>query len=230
VSLLSGTWTWLTDADTWSGSSGIPARVQEHVWYSLLAVVIAIGVGLPGAVWLGHLRRFGTAAINVSNVGRAVPSFAILILGAQLWGLSAWAGVPWAALVALVALALPPIVTNAYVATAEVDDAIRDAARGMGMTGRQSLWRAELPVAAPGVMNGIRIATLQVVATAALVAVLGAGGLGRFIVDGIAVRDFPRVFGGALLVAALALAVEGLLALTQRAVTPKGVRLARRST
>jgi osmoprotectant transport system permease protein len=230
VNMLSGAWEWLTDAGTWSGSSGIPTRVQEHLWYSLLAVLIAIGAGLPPAVWLGHRRRFGTAAINLSNIGRAVPSFAILILGAQLWGLSEWAGVPWAALVALVALALPPIVTNGYVAMAEVDDAIRDAARGMGMTGRQSLWRAELPVAVPGVMNGIRIATLQVVATAALAAVLGAGGLGRFIVDGIAVRDFPRVFGGALLVAALALAVEGLLALAQRAATPKGVRLARRPT
>jgi osmoprotectant transport system permease protein len=230
VNIVSQTWSWFTASDTWSGPRGVPTRLREHIWYSLLAVVIAVVAGLPLAVWLGHLRRFGTAAINFSNVGRAVPSFAILILGAQLWGLSEWGGVPWAALVALVALAVPPIVTNGYVALAGVDDSIRDAARGMGMTGRQSLWRAELPVAVPGIMNGIRIATLQVVATAALAAVLGAGGLGRYIVDGIAVRDFSRVIGGALLVAALALLVEGLLALAQRAATPKGVRLARRPT
>jgi osmoprotectant transport system permease protein len=223
-------WTWFTSGSTWSGPSGIASRVQEHVWYSLSAVIIAIVLGLPAAVWLGHRRRFGTLAINLSNIGRAVPSFAILILGAQLWGLDEVTGVPVAAMVALVALALPPLVTNGYVAMAQVDDAVRDAARGMGMTGGQSLWRAELPVAVPGIMNGIRIATLQVVATAALAAVLGAGGLGRYIVDGIAVRDFPRVFGGALLVAALALAVEGLLALAQHVATPKGVRLARRPT
>jgi osmoprotectant transport system permease protein len=230
VSLLPDVWSWFTDPDTWTGPSGIPTRLQEHLWYSASSVAIAVVLGLPVAVWLGHRRRFGTLAINLSNIGRAVPSFAILILGAQLWGLAEWWGVPLAALVALVALALPPIVTNAYVSMAEVDDAVRDAARGMGMTGRQSLWRAEIPIAIPGVMNGVRIATLQVVATAALAAVLGAGGLGRFIVDGIAVRDFPRVFGGALLVAALALAVEGLLALSQRAATPRGVRLARRPT
>ena len=122
---------------------------------------------------------------------------------------------------ALIALALPPIVTNAYVGMSEVDDSVRDAAKGMGMKGRQSLLRAELPTAVPPVMNGIRIALLQVIATAGLAALVGAGGLGRYIIDGIAVQDTVRVFGGAILVAGLALGADGLLALAERAATPE---------
>lgn len=227
MSFLGEVMDWFTASDRWSGRSGIPNRLWEHLWMSLVSVFLAALVGLPLGIWLGHRRRFGTLAVNLSNVGRAIPSFALLIFGAQLWGLEEWGGMPKAALLALVALALPPIVTNAYVGLAEVDDGVIDAARGMGMTGRQSLWRVELPMAVPLVMNGVRIASLQVIATAGLAAVVAAGGLGRFIVDGIAVRGVPQVFGGALLVAALALAVEGLLALVQRAATPRGIRLAR---
>ena len=123
-------------------------------------------------------------------------------------------------------LALPPIVTNAYVGMSEVDDSVRDAAKGMGMKGRQSLLRAELPTAVPPVMNGIRIALLQVIATAGLAALVGAGGLGRYIIDGFAVQDTVQVFGGAILVAGLALVADGLLALAERAATPRGLRLA----
>lgn len=220
---------WFADPARWSGPSGVPNRLWEHLLISGMAVGVAVVVGLPVAAWLGHQRRFGTLAMNVSNVGRAIPSFALLVLGAQLWGISelVW-GLPTAALVALVLLALPPIVTNTYVGLAEVDDGIRDAARGMGMTSLQALWRAELPVAAPMVMNGVRVATLQVIATAGLAAVVAFGGLGRYIVDGIATRRFPQVFAGAVLVAGLALAAELVLSGLQRVATPKGVRLARR--
>lgn len=228
MSFLTEVWAWFTDGANWTGRSGIPVRLAEHLWMSVVPVLLAAAVGLPVAVLLGHLRRGGALAMNVSNVGRAVPSFALLVLGAQLWGIGQVWGMPKAALLALFALALPPIVTNAYVGVAEVGDDLRDAAQGMGMTGRQALFRAELPVAVPHVMNGLRIATLQVVATAGLAAVVAAGGLGRYIVDGFAVRDYPQVFAGALLVAVLALTVEGLLALTQRLVTPVGVRLERR--
>jgi osmoprotectant transport system permease protein len=218
---------WFAASERWSGPSGIPTRLVEHLWMALLAVVAALALGLPLGLWLGHRRQLGTLAINISNVGRAIPSFAILVFGAQLWGIEEVAGMSKAALLALFALALPPIVTNTYVGMAEVDDSIREAARGMGMTGAQSLWRAELPVAVPTIMNGIRIAVLQVVATVGLAAVVAAGGLGRYIVDGFAVRDYPQVFGGALLVAVLALSLEGLLSLVQRYATPRGVRLAR---
>jgi osmoprotectant transport system permease protein len=226
MDFLGDVWSWFTDSKQWSGNSSIPNRLYEHVKMSLVAVALAIVAGLPIALWLGHKRRFGWLAINVSNVGRAVPSFAILVFGAQIWGISTWWGIPIAALVALIALALPPIVTNAYVGMSEVDDSVRDAAKGMGMKGRQSLLRAELPTAVPPVMNGIRIALLQVIATAGLAALVGAGGLGRYIIDGIAVQDTVRVFGGAILVAGLALGADGLLALAERAATPRGLRLA----
>jgi len=147
------------------------------------------------------------------------------VFGAQIWGISTWWGIPKAALVALVALALPPIVTNAYVGMAEVDDGVRDAARGMGMRGHQSLLKAELPTAVPPVMNGVRIATLQVIATAGLAALVGAGGLGRYVIDGIATQNNVQLFAGAVLVAGLALTADGVLALTQRAAVPRGLRL-----
>jgi osmoprotectant transport system permease protein len=220
---------WFGEGDQWSGPSSIPNRLWEHLQISFAAVLIALVLALPLGLWLGHKRRFGNLAINVGNLGRAIPSFALLVFGAQLWGISEILGLKKAALFALLLLAVPPILVNAYVGMAEVDDGVRDAAQGMGMTGRQSLVRAELPTAVPMVMNGVRIATLQVIATAGLAALVGAGGLGRYIVDGIAVRDLPKVFGGAVLVAGLALAVELLLGLVQRLATPRGVRLARRS-
>ena len=227
MGFLSNVWAWFTTSSRWSGDSGIPNRLYEHLKMSLVAVTIAIVVGLPIALWLGHKRRFGWLAINVSNVGRAVPSFAILVFGAQIWGISTWWGIPKAALVALVALALPPIVTNAYVGMAEVDDGIRDAAQGMGMKGRQALFKAELPTAVPPVMNGVRIALLQVIATAGLAALVGAGGLGRYVIDGIAIQDNVQLFAGAVLVAGLALAADGVLALAERAAVPRGLRLTR---
>jgi osmoprotectant transport system permease protein len=227
VSFLADVFEWFADPARWSGPSGIPNRLTEHLWMSAVALLLAMLAGLPVAVWLGHRRRFGMLAMNISNIGRAIPSFAILVFGAQLWGIGERFGISKAALLALFALALPPIVTNAYVGMAEVDDAIRDSARGMGMTGGQRLLRVELPVAVPMIMNGIRIAMLQVIATAGLAAVVASGGLGRYIVDGFAVQDYIQVFAGAVLVAGLALAVEAALAAGQRALTPRGIRLVR---
>ncbi len=226
MGFLSEVWQWFTDAKHWSGNSGIPNRTFEHLKMSIVALLIALVIGLPISLWLGHKRRFGWLAINVSNVGRAIPSFAILVFGAQIWGIETRWGIPYAALVALVALALPPIVTNAYVGMAGVDDEVRDAAQGMGMTGFQAVVRAELPTAVRPVMNGIRIAFLQVIATAGLAALVGAGGLGRYVIDGLAVQDYVEVFAGAVLVAGVALAADGLLAVAERAATPRGLRLA----
>ncbi len=227
MGFLADVWGWFTSSEQWTGSAGIPNRLFEHLKMSFAAVLIAIVVGLPLALWLGHKRRFGWLAINVSNVGRAVPSLAILVIGAQIWGIGTWWGIPYAALLALVALALPPIVTNAYVGMAEVDDGVRDAARGMGMKGHQSLVKAELPTAVRPVMNGVRIAFLQVIATAGLAALVGAGGLGRYVIDGFATQNYVKLFGGAVLVAGLALAADGALALAERAATPRGLRLNR---
>lgn len=214
---------WFRLKDNWWGPSGILARLEEHAEMSAAAMVVAMALTLPVAIWLGHRRRLGLVAVNVSNVGRAIPSFAILVVGTQLFGLR---DVPiigsWFVLVALVVLAAPPLVTNAYVAMAEVPDELRDAARGMGLSTWQQVFDVELPVALPMIVGGVRTAAVQVVATATIAAQVGSGGLGRFIIEGFALGldANDQVFAGALLVAIFALVVEIVLAGLQRVVTP----------
>jgi len=225
MSLLNEVVDWFGDADNWSGSRGVLHQLAEHVRMAGVATVAACVLALPLAVWLGHRRRFGTVAVNVSNVGRAIPSFAILVIGTEQLGLLEYPIIgSFTTFLALVALAVPPLVTNAYVAVAEVPDDLRDAARGMGMSGAEVLRRVELPVAAPLIMAGVRTAAVQVVATATIAAFVGADGLGRFIIDGRAVNDQAEIFAGALLVALLSLVTEGGLALVQSLVTPEGLR------
>jgi len=213
---------WFTNGDHWQGSGGVPHRVIEHLSMSGAAMLAALVLALPVSLVLGHTGRGGFLAINISNIGRAVPSFAILVLGEQVLGIGAKP-----AFVALVALAVPPIVTNTYTAIRQVDPDLRDAARGMGMTGGQILRRVEWPVAVPLIFAGIRTAGVQVVATATLAAVIAWGGLGRYIIDGIAQRDHIQVFAGALLVVVLSALTEVGLGTLQRAVTPAGLRKAR---
>ncbi|MDQ3897624.1 MAG: ABC transporter permease [Actinomycetota bacterium] len=216
---------WFTTADHWRGDFGVPHRLTEHAVMSLAAVVTAVIIALPVGLWLGHRGRGGAVAINLANVGRALPSLAILALMQQAIGLSGWPGFgARPAFVALVALAVPPLVTNAYVGMRGVERDVVEAARGMGMTGRELLWRVELPIALPVVMAGVRTAAVQVVATASLAAVTAWGGLGRFIVDGFGQRDDAQIVAGALLVAVLALATELLLGRVQRAVVSDGLR------
>ena len=204
---------WFGDGAHWQGQTGVPTRLWQHVLISGEALVVAAAIGLPVALVLGHLGRGGFLAVNVSNIGRAVPSFAILVLAAQVPAIGVG---DRAALVALIALALPPIVTNAYVGMTTVDPDVREAAVAMGMSGAQVLRRVELPLALPLVLAGLRTSAVQVVATATLAAEVAAGGLGRYIVDGIAESDYTQVWAGALLVGALALVVDGLFALGQR--------------
>lgn len=222
---------WLRTPDNWWGSRGIFVRLQEHAEMSFSALAAAILLTVPVTVWLGHRRRLGVLAVNVSNAGRAIPSFAILVVGTQLFGLQDVAVVgSWFVFAALIVLAAPSIVTNSWVGVAEVPDEIRDAARGMGLTDRQVLWRVELPLAMPLIMGGIRTAAVLVVSTATIAAQVGAGGLGRFIVEGFALGPsaYDEVLGGAVLVAAFALVTEGALAVVQRLVTPRALRLERR--
>ena len=218
---------WFSDGSNWSGKRGVVRQLSEHVRMAGVATIAACILALPGAVWLGHKRRFGTIAVNVSNIGRAIPSFAILVIGTERFGLLEYPVIgSFTTFLALLALAIPPLVTNAYVAVAEVPDDLRDAARGMGMSELDLLRRVELPVATPLLMAGVRTAAVQVVATATIAAFVGAGGLGRFIIDGRAVNDQAQIFAGALLVALLSLATEGGLALVQSLVTPRGLRYA----
>ena len=216
---------WFTTAEHWQGDFGVPHRLTEHALMSLAAVAAALVIGLPLGVWLGHRGRGGALAINLSNIGRAIPSLAILALVQQAIGLSGWPGFgARPAFVALVALAVPPLVTNAYVGMRGVDRDVVEAARGMGMTGAEVLWRVELPIALPLVMAGVRTAAVQVVATATLAAVTAWGGLGRFIVDGFGQQDNAQIVAGALLVGLMALVTELGLAWLQRVVVSDGLR------
>jgi osmoprotectant transport system permease protein len=217
---------WFADPAHWHGPDGIPNRVGEHVLMSVVATAVAAAIALPVGLILGHYGRGGGLAINVSNIGRAIPSFALLVLFLQLTGLGA---AP--AFLALVVLAIPPIVTNGYVGMRNVDQGLLDAARGIGMRADQILLKVELPTAVPVVMAGVRTAGVQVVATATLAAVVSWGGLGRFIVDGLNNQNYAEVFGGALMVAVLAGIAEILLALLEYVLTPVGLRrVSRRSS
>jgi osmoprotectant transport system permease protein len=220
MNLIQGTWQWLIDPAHWTGIDGIPTRLGEHLHLSIESVAIGALIALPIGIVLGHYGRFGNLAINISNVGRAVPSFGIVVIAFQIFGLG---DVP--IVIALTALAIPPMVTNSYVALREVDADIKEAARGMGYRELAQVLRVELPLAVPLIMAGVRTSAVQVVATATLAALVAGGGLGRYIVDGLARSDNPRTLAGALLVAALALATEGLLAALQRLLVPRGIRL-----
>ena len=218
MDFLSALWAWFTDPLQWSASTGIPVRAWEHVQYSGIATLIGALIALPVGLGLGHLGKGGLLAINIANMGRAIPSFGVIILVFILAGLSI---AP--VIVALVALAVPPIVTNSYVGVRSVGRDVRDAAEGMAMTGWQILRRVELPVAMPLVMAGIRTSAVQVVATATLAAYIGFGGLGRFLFDGLSVGDIAQVTGGAILVAVLSLVTELLLGRIQSLVVSEGL-------
>jgi osmoprotectant transport system permease protein len=209
---------WLTDPVNWSGPNGIPVRTLQHLLYSLLATAMAAAIALPIGILIGHTGRGALLAVNTTNLGRAIPSLGILILMFTLVGFGV---IP--VLVALTALAVPPMVTNSYIGVRSVDPEVREAAEGMGMRGRQVLWQVELPVAMPLIMAGIRTSTVQVVATATLAAIVGLGGLGRYLIDGLSQRDLPQVVSGAILVAVLSLVTELALGRLQTLVVPRGL-------
>ncbi|MCC9155525.1 ABC transporter permease subunit [Streptomyces parvulus] len=220
MTTLTAAWDWLTDPAHWPGENGITHRLVQHLVLTAVCLVVSCLIALPVALVLGHLGRGGALAVNLSNIGRAVPTFAVLVL-LLLTPVGRWGEGP--TVVALVLFAVPPLLTNAYVGMHEVDRGVVQAARGMGMTGRQMLFRVELPLALPLVMNGVRIAAVQLVATATIAALAGGGGLGRIITAGFNLASTPQVVAGAVLVAALALVVEGLFELAER-LSPRWAR------
>ena len=222
MSFLVSVWQWFADPSHWSGPEGIPQRLLEHVQLSAESVAVGAVIALPIGIALGHYGRFGNLAINISNVGRAIPSFGLLVIAFQAWGLG---DLP--IIVSLAALAIPPMVTNSYVALSEVDPDIKEAARGMGYRELTQLLRVELPLAVPLVMAGIRTSAVQVVATATLAAIIAGGGFGRYVIDGIAQQNYQMMFAGALLVALLAIATELSLSGLERLLVPRGLRLLR---
>ncbi|MEU1010090.1 ABC transporter permease [Streptomyces sp. NPDC005890] len=213
MNALAAAWSWLTDPAHWSGDDGIRHRLLQHLGLTVVCLLLSCLIALPVALVLGHLGRGGALAVNVSNVGRAVPTFAVLVL-LLLTPVGRWGEGP--TVVALVLFAVPPLLTNAYVGMREVDRSVVQAARGMGMTGRQVLFHVELPLSLPLVLNGVRIAAVQLVATATIAALAGGGGLGRIITAGFNLASTPQVVAGALLVAVFALLVEGVFEAVER--------------
>ncbi|MEU6844652.1 ABC transporter permease [Streptomyces sp. NPDC046716] len=210
---LTDAWNWLADSAHWSGDDGIWHRLEQHLVLTLVCLVVSCLIALPVALVLGHLGKGGALAVNISNVGRAVPTFAVLVL-LLLTPLGQYGEGP--TVVALVLFAVPPLLTNAYVGMRGVDRGVVRAARGMGMTGPQMLWKVEAPLALPMIMNGVRIAAVQLVATATIAALAGGGGLGRIITAGFNLASTPQVVAGAVLVAGFALIVEGLFEIAER--------------
>jgi osmoprotectant transport system permease protein len=220
MDLISQTMQWFAEPAHWEGPGGIPVRFVEHIVLSGVVVLVGVLIAVPIGLVIGHTRKGAVLAINLANIGRAVPSYALLLVLFPIFGLGFATAFP-----VLLLLTVPPIVTNTYVGISEVDPDAVDAGRGMGMRGIQVLTRVEAPLALPFILAGIRIAAVQVVATATLAALVAGGGLGRFIVDGFALQDNGQLIAGGLLVATLALGTERLLAFVERRVTSPGIRL-----
>ncbi|MBI3749833.1 MAG: ABC transporter permease [Chloroflexi bacterium] len=224
MTFVTETLAWLTDGDSWVGPNGIPARLLEHVEVSILVLLIAVAIALPAGLFIGHTRRATSLAVGLANVGRAIPTFAmmgILLPFTQAYD-PALGFTLYPTVLAMIILALPPILVNTYAGVTEVDRDIVEAARGMGFRGGQILRDIEIPLALPVIVGGIRSAAVQVIATTTLGAILAGGGLGRFIIDGIAQNDDGMLYGGVVLVAGLAMLSELLLSRIQRVAQPSG--------
>ncbi len=232
--MIGDAWSYLLDGSHWSGDNGLWELLLQQLLVTVTALAIALVVGLPLALWLGHVGRGGFLAVNVSNVGRAVPTFALLaLLVAASWPGTAYLG-PYgraglATLLSLAAFALPPVITNAYVAVREVAADVKEAAQGMGMSGWQRFARVELPLAMPLVTTGVRLALVQVWATATLAALVAGPGLGNVITSGFANLDYGKGIAGAIVVALVALVLEVVGGALQRLTDPMRVT-ARRTT
>lgn len=212
MSVVSDTADWLLDGEHWTGDRGIPTRVVEHLGYTGLTIAVAAVVAVPLGLYIGHTGRLRTLAIGVTGALRALPTLGLITWFTLLLGLGLTAPV-----LALVLLAIPPLLAGVYSGVESVDPQTVDAARAQGMTEWQVLTKVELPLALPLVIGGFRSSTLQVVATATVAAFVSLGGLGRYIIDGQAVRDYPQMVGGSVVVVVLALVLDGLFALAQGA-------------
>lgn len=215
---------WFADPSTWAGPNGIPARLVEHLVVALAALAACLAIGLPLGLYIGHTGKGARTVVGVANIGRAVPSLGLMGIAFLLllpYGLAIG---PLPAIIALALLGIPPILVNAHAGLREVDPDLIEAARGMGMREREVLWRVEVPIALPIILAGVRTSAVQIVATATLAAAFGGGTLGQLIVIGFNVGDQVRIFGGALVVAGLAIATELAFAWIQRTATSPGLR------
>lgn len=223
--MIADVWAWLTTAAHWSGPDGIVDRTLEHLQYTAISVLIAVLIAVPVGAAIGHTGR-GTGLIaGLANVLRALPSLGLLVILA-LWALDHLpisVALQAASIAVLVLLAIPPILTSTYAGVAAVEPAARDAAEGMGMTGTQMVTRVEMPIALPLIFSGLRSAYLQAVATATIAAFVSLGGLGRYVLDGLAQHDYPKMAAGGVLVAALAIVGDRVIAAVGKTVTSAGL-------
>lgn len=206
---------YLGTSSHWVGEGGIAARLGEHLWYSLLSVLLALVVAFPVGLFIGHTGRGKIVLVSLSNTLRALPSLGIMTLLVLLMGLGLFPP-----LVALILIAIPPILAGVYSGVANVDALVVDSARALGMKDSRIILQVELPLALPLMLGGLRSALLQVIATATIAAYVNLGGLGRYIFDGLALYDYGQVMVGAVLVTALALVVDGILALLMKRFSP----------
>lgn len=215
---------WFGDSATWQGTDGVPHRIGEHLLYTAITLLVALVVAIPVGAWVGHTGRLRWL-VTGANAVRAVPSLGLLFAVSMLVGPLIQSELAFVipSILVLVLLAIPPILSGTYAGIESVDPAARDAARGMGMTGGEVLTRVELPIALPLFLSGLRSATLQVIATATIAASVSLGGLGRYLIDGLASREYAQMVGGSLLVAVLALLADGLLALLERYAVSPGI-------
>ncbi|MFF4029964.1 ABC transporter permease [Streptomyces sviceus] len=225
---------WLTNPVNWSGPDGIPAQTLTHLELSGMALAIALVIGVPVGLLIGHTGRGAFLVGGLANALRALPTLGVLMIAVLLITPHIASDLAFTipSLIVLVLLAVPPILTNTYAGVFAVDAAAVDAARGMGWRGRDILLRVQLPCALPLILSGIRAAALQIIATATVAAYVSLGGLGRFLIDGLAQSDYAQMAGGAILVAALALAVELLLLGLARLLVSPGLtrRVSRRTS
>ena len=215
---------WLADPVNWQGSGSIPQRVAEHLAYTAVAVLVAVIIAVPLGWWIGHTGKGKELVVGLTGAARALPSFGLIFLFVMVAGVSQREP---ASVVVLMLLAVPPILAGAYAGFEVIDRRIIDAARSMGMTEWQILWKVEVPLGLPLLFGGLRSGVLQVVATAVLISYIGLGGLGYDIVQGIALRRFDQMLGSAILIIVLALLLDALFAVLERYAVPRGVRVGR---
>ena len=221
MSVLTDAIDWILSGDPGRGVDPIPVALLDHLGTSAIALLIASSIAIPIGWTIGHTQRGKQLAVGVAGAARAIPSFGLLILLVLIVGVVHKAE---AAIASYVLLAIPSILAGAYTGFDAIDRSVIAASRAIGMTHWQILWRVEVPLGAPLLVAGLRAATLQVVATVTIGAYVGLGGLGQYIIAGIPLRRMDMVLGGALLIAALALVLDGLFALVQRGSVPRGIR------
>ena len=226
MNLFSEAMAWLFAPERFTGPDSLQIRIGEHLFYTFVSLLIVAVIAIPLGYFIGHTGRGREIAIGVSGAARAIPSFGLILLLVLLIGVTQK---PLAALVAFVLLGIPSVLAGAYSGLEAVDRRVIDAARAVGMTEWQILWKVEIPLGLPLLIGGLRSAALQIVATVTLAAYIGLGGLGGYIIAGLALRKFDQMLGAALVIVVLALVLDGIFALAERLVVPRGVSAGRTS-